>query len=502
MTTTPDRTTPAPVFPDTIIYRGYFAPSRVEGDVYDLEVQGEIPRDLDGAFVRNGADPQYPPSHPLDSALNGDGIVSTIRIKDGHADLRTRYVHTPKFLAERKARRSLFGAYRNEHTSDPSVAGVPDTNANTSVVWHAGRLLALKESGLPYELDPHTLETKGVWDFDGQLTGKTFTAHPKIDPVTGQMIAFSYNFSGPPDKLMKLFEIDAKGVLTRTETFEAPYSSFVHDWIVTRDHLVFTFSPMIAIAERLKTEPQYFMWDPRERSHIAVIPRDEGVAGIKWFGMGDVHMETHSINGWSEGDNLILEHFVAGSGWFSQFPKTATGETYPDAPPFLKHWVLDLKQGSDSPVMEGGNQFTSTQLWDFPGDFPRIDPRAAMDKHRHTWLGTFNPQLGPMVEFGPMGPPFNSIAHLDRETGKVDSYYPGPNASPEESAFVPKSEDAAEGEGYLLALVGRRDPMSCEIVVLDAQDLAAGPMATLKVPFRLRSGAHVTWIPGDELDPS
>ncbi|MEU6371608.1 carotenoid oxygenase family protein [Streptomyces sp. NPDC046909] len=503
MTTTPDRATGAPVrFPESIIYRGYFAPSRIEADVYDLEVEGEIPPDLDGAFLRNAADAQYPPNHPFDVFLNGDGMVTKIRIKDGHADLRTRFVRTERFLAERKARRGLVGAYRNWYTDDPSV---PDldlaNNANTAVVWHAGKLLALKEAGLPYELDPHTLETKGIYDFNGQITGKTFTAHPKIDPRTGQMIAFSYFPSRKPDNDIMLFEMDAKGAVTRTERFVAPYASAVHDWIVTRDHLIFTFAPFIADGERLKTEPQYFMWDPRERSHIAVIPRDEGVAGMKWFST-DLLMETHTVNGWSEGDIITLEHFVTKTGWLSQFPKLATGEEMPEAPPILQRWVLDMKQGSDSPVMEGGNQYTSTQLWDFPGDFPRVDPRALMEKHRHTWLGTFNPTLGPLPEFGPMGPPFNSIVHLDAETGVRTSYYPGENAAPEESVFVPKSEDADEGEGYLVALVERREESRTDFVILDALDIGAGPIATVKIPFRLRYGFHGTWIPGNELEPS
>jgi carotenoid cleavage dioxygenase-like enzyme len=503
MTATPERVGTGPVkFPDTIVYQGYFAPSRIEADVHDLEVDGEIPHDLDGAFVRNAADAQYPPSHPLDIYLNGDGMVTKIRIKDGHADLRTRFVRTEKFKAERAARRSLFGAYRNWNTNDPSVAHLTDNNANTAIVWHGGHMLALKESGLPYELDPHTLETRGVYDFKGQLTGKTFTAHPKIDPVTGQMIAYSYYPSGRPDNDIMLFEIDRNGALTRTERFTAPYASSVHDWIVTRDYLIFTLHPFIADSERLKVEPQFFMWDPRERSHIAVIPRKEGVRGIRWFGMGDLLMEGHTVNGWSNGNTITLEHTVAASGWYSQFPKTATGEEPEGAPPFLERWVLDFTQGSDSPVMDGGNQYQATRLWEYPADFPRTDPRALMSQHRHSWIGTFNPLLGPLPEFGPMGPPFNSIAHLDAETGAHASYYPGDNSAPEESVFVPKSEDSAEGEGYLMALVSRRGEMRTELVILDALDVGAGPIATVRIPFRLRYGFHGTWIPGEELEPS
>jgi hypothetical protein len=145
-------------------------------------------------------------------------MITMIRFGQGHADLRTRYVRTQRFQLERAARRALFGAHRNPFTGDPSVAGVDDGNANTSMVWHAGRLLALKEAALPYELDPVTLETRGVFSFDGQLPGRTFTAHPKIDPLTGEMIAFSYNASGRPDRYVNhvqrtvLIESDRPGV--------------------------------------------------------------------------------------------------------------------------------------------------------------------------------------------------------------------------------------------------------------------------------------------------
>ena len=154
------------------------------------------------------------------------------------------------------------------------------------------------------------------------------------------MIAFSYNSSGRPDRDVNVFVISPAGQVTRTETFQAPYSSMMHDWLVTREHLIFTFSPMISDWERMKDEPQYFVWDPPQGTHVAVIPRAEGVAGIRWF-TSDLVMETHSLNAWSHGDTVIADHFVARSGWFSQFPKTTEG-LQPEAPPFAQRWILDV----------------------------------------------------------------------------------------------------------------------------------------------------------------
>ena len=490
-------TAPRMSFPDTIAFRGFFAPVRIEADVYDLEVEGTIPTDLDGAFYRAAADAQYPPSRTEDIYINGDGMITMVRFKDGHADLRTRFVRTERFKREREARRSLFGAYRNPFTDDPSVAGINDGNANTSVVWHAGKLLALKEAARPYELDPVTLETKGIYDFDGALTSRTFTAHPKIDPVTGQLIAFAYNSSGRPDRDVVVFEISPAGRITREERFPAPYSSMMHDWLVTRDHMIFTFSPMISDWERMKDEPQYFMWDPPKGTHVAVIPRAEGVAGIRWFS-SDLVMETHSLNAYSNGDIVTADHFIADSGWFSQFPKTTVGPLR-EAPPFAQRWTLDLSQGSDSWTNETAT-YTSEKLFDHPGDMPRVDPRVLMSKNRHSWIGSLDLGLGPMPDFGPMGPPFNCLVHLDDETGARTRFYPGPDSAPEEPVFVPKNGDAGEGEGYLISVVSRRALNRNDIVILDALDLGAGPIATLKVPFRLRYAFHGTWVPGSDLE--
>nr|WP_316170886.1 MULTISPECIES: carotenoid oxygenase family protein [unclassified Bradyrhizobium] len=148
-------------FPDDIVFQGHAAPVRIEGSVHDLEVVGAIPPELEGVYYRNSADHAYPPLHGRDIFLNGDGMVHMVRFERGHADLTTRYVRTRKFELERAARRALFGAYRNSFTDSSEVAGEDANTANTSVMWHHGKLYALKESGRPYELDPITWRLAG-----------------------------------------------------------------------------------------------------------------------------------------------------------------------------------------------------------------------------------------------------------------------------------------------------------------------------------------------------
>lgn len=477
-------------FPNDAVFNGYAAPVRIEGHVHDLEVIGTIPPELNGVYYRNSADHTYPPLLGKDIFLNGDGMVHMVRIQNGHADLTMRYVRTRKFLLEREARRGLFGAYRNPFTDSPEVAGEDSNTANTSVLWHHGRLYALKEAGRPYELDPITLKTRGEVDFSGQLTSRTFTAHPKLDPVTGECIAFAYNCEGVASDEIEVYTIAPSGEFTRTERFKAPYCSMVHDFLVSRNFIAFVICPMVCEWDRVKKGEPYWHWDSHRRTYVAVIPRDKGVSGIRWFTAPKVAMQTHTFNAWEDGNRLNLDHFVNDSGWLSQFPDLHNPHAH-ELPPFGERWVIDLASQSD--------QIAIHRFINHVGEMPVIDPRFAMRKVRHFWFGTSNPKLGPMLVPGPKGPPFTCLGHFDEETGKIDLYYAGPDSSPEEPCFVPRRGRLAEGDGWLVSIVGRRAENRTDLVILDARNLSRGPVATLKFPCRVHEGFHGIWVPEDAL---
>jgi carotenoid cleavage dioxygenase len=476
-------------FPDQLVYRGYAAPVRIEGTVHDLEVEGTIPPELDGAFYRNSADPAYPPLLGSDIFLNGDGMVHMVRFENGHADLKMRYVQTDKLALERQARRALFGAYRNPYTDSPEVAGRDNNTANTSMLWHHGKLYALKESGRPFELDPATLETLGERDFNGTLKGRTFTAHPKLDPETGEAIAFAYNTAGRASDEIDILTLSPAGEIVRSERFRAPYCSMVHDFLVSRQHIAFVICPMVCDWERVQRGEPYWHWDSSKQTQIAIIPRVQGVAGIRWYTCPKVAMQTHTFNAWEEetaaGTTLHLDHFVTGSGWLSQFPDIHDPEAK-EKPPFGERWSFDLAAAADA--------FRITRLIDHIGEMPAIDLRHAMKRTRHYWFGTNNPALGPMLPWGPKGPPFTCLGHYDDGTGRLDFWYAGPDSSPEEPVFVPRSGDAPEGDGWLLTMVGRRAENRTDLVVLDALHLNRGPVAVVRFPCRVHEGFHGTWV--------
>ncbi|MEI9964749.1 MAG: carotenoid oxygenase family protein [Caulobacteraceae bacterium] len=167
-------------FPNSPSFTGVFEPIRIECDVADLDVEGDIPTDLDGAFFRVQPDPAHPPLLGDDIAFNGDGMIAQFRFKNGRVDFKQRYCQTDKYRLEREAGRALFAAYRNPINDDPLVKGkYPRGTANTNAFFHGGYLFGLKEDSPAVAMDANTLETFGYHDFDGQVTSPTFTAHPR-----------------------------------------------------------------------------------------------------------------------------------------------------------------------------------------------------------------------------------------------------------------------------------------------------------------------------------
>lgn len=478
-------------FPDDIVFNGYAAPVRLECDVYDCEVEGSIPPELNGAFYRASADHQYPPLHGKDIFLNGDGMIHMVRFENGHADLKTRFVQTEKFKRERAERRALGGYYRNVYFDDPIAAGMSKDTGNTAVMWHNNMLFALKEDAHPVLMDPKSLETKGTWDFDGKLTGKSFTAHPKKDPLTGEMVAFGYCTSGnaEPNNLLDVMTISPQGEITSYETLELPYANMMHDCMLSRNYIALVIAPNTCDLDRIKNGEPFWHWDPELTTYMVVIPRKEGVKAARWFECPNTVMETHSFNAWEEGSVLHCDHFINTSGWLSQFPNIRDPEAQ-EAPPMPERWSVDMG--------DPNSEMDISQIFNQIGEMPIVDSRYVTQKTDNFFFGTFNAELGPMLEFGPKGPPFNCLGRYKASSDQYDFFYPGPNAAPEEPCFVPKP-GGKEGEGWLLTIVGRRDTMLSELAIVDATNLSAGPVATVKFPCRVHEGFHGIWVSEGQL---
>jgi carotenoid cleavage dioxygenase len=472
-------------FPETPAFTGYNAPSRVEADIFDLEIHGELPAEINGVWYRMTPDPQYPPRLGDDIYISGDGMISAFRFENGHCDYKSRYVRTERFLAERQARRGLFGAYRNRFTDDPAAAGLDRTVANTSPVWHGGKLFAIKEDGRPYEIDPVTLDTKGRWDWGGQLRTQTVSAHPKIDPVTGELLFYGYESSGDATRDMAFCVANAKGELVSEEWFEAPHAAaMVHDFAITRDYVVFPIFPTFTDLERLKAGGPHWMSDISKDAYVGVIPRKTGVKDLRWFKRPG-GQAFHVINAWNEGEQIMLDLCVAGMNPFPYIPDVSGMPYDPQAAGTLPlRWTLDM----------AGNAETIAErlIAPAPGDVPRVDERRIGQAYSQCWMGMIDPTRAFRFS-GPVGPGFNMVGRLDVTTGEVDAWYGSDDDSFQEPQFIPAGP--GETDGYVLSVVEKHAENRSDVAVFRAGQMADGPLCVIRLPLRLRGAVHGCWTP-------
>jgi carotenoid cleavage dioxygenase-like enzyme len=456
---------------------GNFAPIASEDDFVDLPVTGEIPKGLAGSYYRTGPNPQFPPRDDNYHWFAGDGMVHAFAVADGKVSYKNRYVRTPKWELENKAGQALFGTFGNPMTSDPSTIGKDSGVANTNIVWHGGRLLALEEAHQPFAMDPRSLESLGYRDYAGAAL--RFTAHPKIDPETGELVFFGYGagegFFG--DKVA-YGVADRAGRVTRLDLFQAPYSSMIHDFFVTRNYVAFPVLPLTGSLQRAMTGQPPFAWEPDKGSHIAVMRRDAGVETIRWFTTDPCYV-FHPMNMWDDGEKLYADVMQYENA--PLFPNV-DGSPGKPAAARLARWTFDLSGKTNTVKRE--------YVDDMVGEFPRLDERRAGLSYRHGYFAGHSK--------GESDVKFDSIAHIDWATGKKAVHTFAAGDMPGEPVFVPRG--AGEGDGWLVATVYRGNENRSDFVVFDAQDVAKGPIGAAALPRRVPFGFHGNWAPAAEID--
>ena len=476
-------------FPTQRGFSGTLRPLRLEGDILDLEVEGEVPGQLNGTFHRVHPDAQFPPLFENDQFFNGDGMVSLFRFRGGTIDFKQRYVQTDKWKLERTAGRSLFGAYRNPLTDEEAVKGKIRGTANTNVMVHAGQLYAMKEDSPCFLMDPLTLESKGYTDFGGALRSQTFCAHPKIDPKTGNFCGFGYATQGLLTKDMCYFEIDPQGKVVLEVPFENKYYCMMHDFGVTEDYVVFHTVPIVSSWDRLKAGLPHFGFDTTLPVWLGVLPRHGGTAkDLRWFKAPATVFASHVMNAFNDGTKIHFDIPVANNNSFPFFPDVHGAPFDPIAGrPYLHRWTVDMASKSEA--------FSKVEkLSEWIDEFPRIDDRYAMHAYRHGWMLIMDPEM-PFEGPGGRASGFimNRLGHIDLATGKQKTWYAGPQSIIQEPCFVPRNTAAGEGDGYVIALVDNLVTNYSDLVILDAQRIEEGPLARAKLPVRLRSGLHGNW---------
>lgn len=474
-------------FPHSMDYSGHNAPMRVECDIYDLVVEGEIPAEINGVWYRSVPDPQYPPLQGNDVFISGDGMINAIVFENGHADFRMRYVMTERLKNDRKARRSLYGQYRNPFTDDPSVQGKPRGVANTTPIFHGGRLLALKEDSRPMQLDPHTLETLGEFDFGGRLKSPTMTAHARLDPATGELFFFGYEAGGLASTEVAYCIADQAGNLTHEEWFKVPYCAMMHDFVVTKEHALFPVFPTTTSMELLKAGAPHWAWDPGKPSYVGIMPRKGRAADLRWF-EGPPCFSYHMMNAFTAGSKVHMDLCVADINMFP-FIMAAGGHDYDPAAANgrLARWTFDLA--------------STDQTWQETiigpgGDMPRIADQDMLQDYSIGYMAVFDPRLGPPILSGPTPAGFNALLRVNVKTGEVKAWSE-PNTTLQEPVHIKSRQQGHEG--YLALVCDLHAHNTADILLFEAAMPERGPLARLKLPLRQRSGVHGNWVPAEAL---
>jgi carotenoid cleavage dioxygenase len=441
--------------PDTPWWlQGNFAPVTQEVEAFDLTVTGELPAALTGLYARNGSNARQADNGHW---FLGDGMLHGVRLDEGRASwYRNRWIHT--------------GLYESgQALNEVGAPGGDVTYSNVSAFTHAGRLLTSGEIGYPYELSAEDLSTVGVHDFDGRLT-TSMTAHPKIDPDTGLMHFFGYGFAEP---YLTYHVADETGRLVSSQPVDVAGPTMIHDFAITERDVVFWEFPVVFDLEMaIAGEGMPFRWDASYGARIGVLPLGGPTTAARWVEVDPAYV-FHGINAYRSGDDVIVD--------VSQFATMFDGGVLGQEGA-IHRWTIGTGERSltfRDDVLEG----------DHPMELPTRDPRRVGREHRYGYLVESPPDERTVT--------FGGLYRLDVTDSSTVHWDAGAGRSANEALFVPNPDGTDEDDGWLLTYVYDAATELSELAVLDASDLAAGPLGTVALPARVPHGFHAAWVPAD-----
>ena len=419
---------------------GNFAPVNEEVTAYDLPVTGTLPDALTGRFLRIGPNPMTAPDPAAYHWFTGAGMVHGVRLADGRAEwYRNRSVHA-------------------------------ESSVNTNVIEHAGQTLAIVEAGGQPVALTDELETVASTDFGGTLPG-SFTAHPKRDPISGELHAVVYSWMWDA---IQYVVVGVDGLVRRTVDIPVPGKPMVHDCAITESQVLLLDLPVHFDLDRaMKGEPFPYVWNETHGARVGLLPREGEAADVRWCALDDPGYVFHPLNVYDEPDGTVVVDVVRHPAMFkTDFLGPNEGPTR------LERWTLDPAAG----------KVRTDVLSDISQEFPRLDERLVGRRHRYGYSAAFVPDPAGGVRLG-------SLLKTDVTHGSTEVHETGPAAFAMEPVFVPRTADSAEDDGWVLAYVHNADRDACDVVILDAQDFAAPAVATVHLPVRVPFGFHGNWIP-------
>jgi len=452
---------------------GNFSPVAEERDTDEMEVIGTIPDDLQGHFLRVGPNPVYVFSEAAYHTFDGDGMIHAIEFSGGQVRYRNRFIQSEGFKLEQAHGDWLYKGMNSLMDPTPSALpqGAPGAKnlANTAFAFHNNTLYALHEPSQPTVIELPSLATRGPTDFDGKLT-HPFTAHPKIDQRSGEMMAYGYSFQAP---FVTYSIIDKTGRLVHSTPITIPRSIFMHDFAATAKHTLFLDFPITLDVGRAIAGGPAVAFEPEYGSRIGVMPRYGSDADVRWFDV-KTGVVIHTANAWDEGDEVVLQASrsstadIAGAG-------TSEGNNLQENQGQLYEWRINLTSG----------EVTERSLSDTPCDFTRVNDNFACFKTRYVYAGIFNTERAFT---------FDGVMKYDNASGVTAEFRYGPDRHGGEAVFAPRRGCASEDDGYLVCFVHDEADNQSECLIIDAQNIEAGPIASIIMPFRVPYGFHAGWV--------
>lgn len=434
----------------------------------ELEVIGEIPSDISGHFLRVGPNPYYVPDESRYHIFDGDGMIHGVHISEGKATYRNRFVATAGLSKERSEGHwiypglNMFGDYL-------AKGEMPETKntGNTAMVFHNGQLFAMMEGGTPYRITLPELETEGEHDFKGTLK-HNFTAHPKVDTKTGEMMTFGYGISPP---FLTYSVVDGSGEAVHTKEITIPKGVMMHDCAITERYTIFPDLPLVFDFESMISGDGLVQWDPDNGFRIGIVPRLGGDDSIRWFDIEESFL-FHVANAWEEGEIVVLHACRSDRGGIV----TQAGRDVREQLGQLHEWRFNMVTGNvESKALDLG----------YYCDFPRIKDDLVGYRNRYIYAARFRVQDMPV---------FDGELKYDNETGKIQVHHFGDDCESGEAVFAPRIGSIQEDDGYVICFVYDASSGSSECHIIDAQNFESPPVARIKIPQRVPHGFHASWV--------
>jgi len=475
---------------------GAWRPQFTEYDAWDLEVEGTIPDDLSGVYLRNTETAVFEPIkryHPFD----GDAMLHAMSFANGETRYANRFVRTDGFIAEQDAKQSLWAGI-TEHPSNAiadsgwGARSMMKDNASTDVVVHGGKALAsFYQCGELYQLDPLTLDNLGKSTWNGRFPPQGVSAHPKVDERTGELLFFNYATTYP---YMHYGVVTAQGELVTYIDVPLPGPRLPHDMAFTENWTILNDLPLFWDPQALSDGYYSNRFHRDIPSRFALVPRHGTTGDIRWF-EADPTFVLHWTNAYEDGDEVVLDGF---------FQHNPTARGIDRFPPELKgfetldlnvlesrahRWRFNLKTGA----------CTEQSMSETCLEFPMINQRRAGRRHRYSYNAKSAEGL-----FA-----FDGLVKHDLDTGDEQRVNFEPGEFVSETVMAPRDtigsrsdgqdDGQAEDDGYLLTFTTDVNNDRSDCLILDAANPTSEPIARIRLPERICSGTHATWAPASSL---